>query len=126
MRFANLDAQAERLIDWCVKWRWATGYGQLMPVVVEFARPVPDAVEQFAELVATQPQRREFAEHPTGSIIAEWKSVRRFCSQAFGRPLDRSIVETVTVVVCNRWLVNFQMWRAGRWRAVQRCGVLSR
>ena len=46
-----------------------------MPGIIEFPQVVQDAVEQFGDLFANEPQRRHFAEYLTGLMIAERKSV---------------------------------------------------
>jgi hypothetical protein len=49
--------------------------GVIMPGIIEFPQVVQDAVAQFGDLFANEPQRRHFAEYLTGLMIAERKSV---------------------------------------------------
>jgi hypothetical protein len=47
----------------------------IMPAIVEFPTVVQDALSQFADLLANEPQGRHFAEYLTGLIIAQRKAV---------------------------------------------------
>src|SRR4051812_6196818 len=47
----------------------------IMPGIIEFPRVVQDALAQFGDLFANEPQRRHFAEYLTGLILAERKTV---------------------------------------------------
>src|SRR5215212_1638383 len=46
-----------------------------MPGIIEFPQVVQDALAQFGDLFANEPQRRHFAEDLTGLMIAERKTV---------------------------------------------------
>jgi hypothetical protein len=46
-----------------------------MPAIVEIPQIVEDALDQFADLFANQPQRRHLAEYLTGLIVASNKTV---------------------------------------------------
>jgi DDE superfamily endonuclease len=46
-----------------------------MPAIVEFPAVVLDALEQFGDLFASEPQRRHFAEYLTGLMVAQRKTV---------------------------------------------------
>jgi DDE superfamily endonuclease len=46
-----------------------------MPGIIEFPQVVQDALAQFGDLFANEPQRRHFAEYLTGLMIAERKTV---------------------------------------------------
>jgi hypothetical protein len=46
-----------------------------MPAILEFPRVVKEALDQFADLFANQPQRRHFAEYLTGLMVAANKTV---------------------------------------------------
>jgi hypothetical protein len=46
-----------------------------MPGIVEFPKVVRDAVDEFGDLFASEPQRRHFAEYLTGLMVAERKTV---------------------------------------------------
>jgi hypothetical protein len=46
-----------------------------MPGIIEFPQVVQDALTQFGDLFANEPQRRHFAEYLTGLMIAERKTV---------------------------------------------------
>jgi hypothetical protein len=46
-----------------------------MPAIVDFPTVVQDALDQFGDLFASEPQRRHFAEYLTGLIIAQRKTV---------------------------------------------------
>jgi hypothetical protein len=46
-----------------------------MPGIIEFPQVVQEALAQFGDLFASEPQRRHFAEYLTGLIIADRKTV---------------------------------------------------
>jgi uncharacterized protein YndB with AHSA1/START domain len=46
-----------------------------MPGIIEFPKLVQDALAQYGDLFANEPQRRHFAEYLTGLIVAERKTV---------------------------------------------------
>ncbi len=46
-----------------------------MPGIVEFPKVVRDAVEEFGDLFASEPQRRHLAEYLTGLMVADRKTV---------------------------------------------------
>ena len=46
-----------------------------MPAIVEFPQVVRDAVSDFGDLFAREPQRRHFAEYLTGLMVASNKTV---------------------------------------------------
>ena len=46
-----------------------------MPGIIEFPTLVQDALAQYGDLFANEPQRRHFAEYLTGLIVAERKTV---------------------------------------------------
>ncbi len=46
-----------------------------MPAIVEYPQVVQDALEQFDDLFANEPQRRHFAEYLTGLMVARNKTV---------------------------------------------------
>jgi uncharacterized protein YndB with AHSA1/START domain len=46
-----------------------------MPGIIEFPQVVQDALAQFGDLFANEPQRRHFAEYLTGLMIADRKTV---------------------------------------------------
>lgn len=46
-----------------------------MPAIVEFPQVVREAVDEFADLFACEPQRRHFAEYLTGLMVAAKKTV---------------------------------------------------
>ena len=60
-----------------------------MPGIIEFPQVVRDAMEQFGDLFANQPQRRHFAEYLTGLMIAERKSVLGI-NREFAQTTDQS------------------------------------
>lgn len=63
--------------------------GASMPGIIEFPQVVQDAVAQFGDLFANEPQRRHFAEYLTGLIIAERKSVLGI-NREFAQTTDQS------------------------------------
>lgn len=46
-----------------------------MPAIVEFPQVVREAIEEFGDLFASQPQRRHFGEYLTGLMVADNKTV---------------------------------------------------
>jgi DDE superfamily endonuclease len=46
-----------------------------MPAIIEFPAVVLDALDQFGDLFASEPQRRHFAEYLTGLMVAQRKTV---------------------------------------------------
>jgi hypothetical protein len=46
-----------------------------MPGIIEFPQVVQDALDQFGDLFANEPQRRHFAEYLTGLMVADRKTV---------------------------------------------------
>lgn len=60
-----------------------------MPGIVEFPQVVQDAVKQFGDLFANEPQRRHFSECLTGLMIAERKSVLGI-NREFAQTTDQS------------------------------------
>jgi hypothetical protein len=63
--------------------------GASMPGIIEFPQVVQDAVAQFGDLFANEPQRRHFAEYLTGLMIAERKSVLGI-NREFAQTTDQS------------------------------------
>ena len=60
-----------------------------MPGIIEFPQVVQDAVKQFGDLFANEPQRRHFAEYLTGLMVAERKSVLGI-NREFAQTTDQS------------------------------------
>jgi uncharacterized protein YndB with AHSA1/START domain len=60
-----------------------------MPGIIEFPQVVQDALTQFGDLFANEPQRRHFAEYLTGLMIAERKTVLGIHDE-FARTTDQS------------------------------------
>jgi hypothetical protein len=60
-----------------------------MPGIIEFPQVVQDAVQQFGDVFANEPQRRHFAEYLTGLMIAERKSVLGI-NREFAQTTDQS------------------------------------
>jgi DDE superfamily endonuclease len=60
-----------------------------MPGIIEFPQVVQDAVKQFGDQFANEPQRRHFAEYLTGLMIAERKSVLGI-NREFAQTTDQS------------------------------------
>src|SRR5271167_1615066 len=56
-------------------WRTQTMEMPIMPGIVEFPQVVQDALEQFSDLFANEPQRRHLGEYLTGLFVAERKTV---------------------------------------------------
>src|SRR5260370_5448255 len=51
------------------------GQDAAMAGIVEFPQVVEDALDEFGDLFANEPQRRHFAEYLTGLFVAERKTV---------------------------------------------------
>ena len=66
-----------------------------MPAVVEFPTIVKEALEEFGDQFANEPERNHFGEYLTGLFIAEHKNVSEINRQ-FPRTTDQSCL--------NRWL----------------------
>ncbi|HIC23386.1 MAG TPA: IS701 family transposase, partial [Planctomycetes bacterium] len=66
-----------------------------MPSVVDFPTIVKDALDQFGDLFANEPERVHFAEYLTGLFIAEHKNVSA---------INRQFVQTTDQSCLNRWL----------------------
>ena len=68
-----------------------------MPAIIEFPRIVQEAVEQFGDVFACEPQRQHFAEYLTGLITARHKNVsaiqREFAQAADQSCLNRFLTE---------------------------------
>ena len=60
-----------------------------MPAIIEFPAVVLEALDQFGDLFANEPQRRHFAEYLTGLIVAERKTVLGIHDE-FARTTDQS------------------------------------
>jgi hypothetical protein len=60
-----------------------------MPGIVEFPQVVQEALVQFGDLFANEPQRRHFAEYLTGLMIAQRKTVLGIHDE-FARTTDQS------------------------------------
>ena len=75
-----------------------------MPAVVEFPTIVKEALEEFGDVFANEPERTHFAEYLTGLFIAEHKNVCEINRQ-FSRTTDQSCL--------NRWLTEVQ-WDVSR------------
>jgi hypothetical protein len=75
----------------------ATKDGAIMPGIIEFPQVVQNALKQFGDLFANQPQRRHFAEYLTELMIAEPKSVlginREFAQSTDQSCLNRFLTE---------------------------------
>ena len=59
-----------------------------MPAVFEFSTIVKEAIEEFADVFANEPERTHFAEYLTGLFIAEHKNVSEI-SRQFPRTTDQ-------------------------------------
>ncbi len=70
-----------------------------MPAVVEFPTIVKEALEEFGDVFANEPERTHFAEYLTGLFIAEHKNVSEINRQ-FPRTTDQSCL--------NRWLTEVE------------------
>jgi len=70
-----------------------------MPAIVEFPTIVREALSQYADLFANEPERRHFAEYLTGLLVAERKTVRGINSE-FAITTDQSCL--------NRWITGVE------------------
>jgi hypothetical protein len=68
-----------------------------MPGIVEFPQLVRNALSQYGDLFANEPQRRHFAEYLTGLMVAERKSVLG---------INREFAETTDQSCLNRFLTD--------------------
>lgn len=66
-----------------------------MPAIVEYPTIVQNAVQQFGDLFANEPERRHFAEYLTGLFVAERKNVSGINAE-FAVTTDQSCL--------NRWI----------------------
>jgi DDE superfamily endonuclease len=60
-----------------------------MPGIIEFPALIQEALDQYGDLFANEPQRRHFAEYLTGLIVAERKTVLGIHDE-FARTTDQS------------------------------------
>jgi len=60
-----------------------------MPAIIEFPAVVLEALEQFGDLFASEPQRRHFAEYLTGLMVAQRKTVLGI-HEEFAQTTDQS------------------------------------
>jgi hypothetical protein len=71
--------------------------GSAMPAIVEFPTIIQEAMQQFGDLFANDPQRRHFAEYLTGLIVARHKNVsamqREFMDAADQSCLNRFLTD---------------------------------
>src|SRR5438105_1464854 len=70
-------------------WRSQTMGMWIMPGIVEFPQIVQDALQQFGDLLANEPQRCHLAEYLTGLLVAERKTVLGIHSE-FAQAADQS------------------------------------
>jgi hypothetical protein len=73
-----------------------------MPAILEIPQVVEDALDQFADLFANQPQRRHFAEYLTGLMVAANKTVSG---------IQAEFVDTTDQSCLNRFLTEVE-WDA--------------
>src|SRR3954469_19719079 len=73
-----------------------------MPAIVEYPQVVREALEQFGDLFANEPQRRHFAEYLTGLFVAERKNVTA---------INREFAQTTDPSCLNRFLTEVE-WDA--------------
>ena len=66
-----------------------------MPGIIEFPTIVQQALEQFGDLFANEPERRQLAEYLTGLLVAEKKNVSGINAE-FAQTTDQSCL--------NRWI----------------------
>jgi DDE superfamily endonuclease len=66
-----------------------------MPAIIDFPTVVHDALDQFRDLFANEPQRRHFAEYLTGLMVAQSKTVLG---------IHREFAETTDQSCLNRFL----------------------
>lgn len=74
-----------------------------MPTIVEFPTIVQEGLDIFGDLFANEPERRHFAEHLTGLMVAETKTVSG---------INREFVVTTDQSCLNRWLTEVD-WDVG-------------
>src|SRR3990172_11581010 len=67
----------------------------IMPAIIAFPTVVKDAVAEFGDLFANQPERVHFAEYLTGLMIAHKKNVSA---------INREFAVTTDQSCLNRWL----------------------
>ena len=60
-----------------------------MPAIVEYPQVVREALQQFGDLFANEPQRRHFAEYLTGLFVAERKNITAI-NREFAQTTDPS------------------------------------
>ena len=60
-----------------------------MPAIIEFPAVVLEALEQFGELFASEPQRRHLAEYLTGLMVAQRKTILGI-HEEFAQTTDQS------------------------------------
>ncbi len=69
-----------------------------MPAIIDFPTVVHDALDQFGDLFANEPQRRHFAEYLTGLMVAQSKTVlgihREFAETTDQSCLNRFLTES--------------------------------
>jgi len=70
-----------------------------MPSIVEYPTVVQQAMQEFGEVFANEPERQHFAEYLTGLMIAERKNVSGI-NREFVDPTDQSCL--------NRWLTQVE------------------
>lgn len=66
-----------------------------MPAIVKFPTVVTEALAEFGDLFANEPERRHFAEYLTGLLVAERKNVSA---------INRQFAQTTDQSCLNRWL----------------------
>ena len=66
-----------------------------MPAVVEFPTIVKEALEEFGDQFANEPERTHFGEYLTGLFIAEHKNVSE---------INRQFAHTTDQSCLNRWV----------------------
>src|SRR3982751_4144348 len=75
-----------------------------MPAIVEYPQVVREALQQFGDLFANEPQRRHFAEYLTGLFVAERKNVSG---------INREFAQTTDQSCLNRFLTDAD-WDVGQ------------
>src|SRR5579864_5475087 len=70
-----------------------------MPSIVEYPTLVQQALQEFGDLFANEPERQHFAEYLTGLMIAERKSVSG---------INREFVDATDQSCLNRWLTEVE------------------
>src|SRR3982751_3428281 len=68
-----------------------------MPAIVEYPQVVREALQQFGDLFANEPQRRHFAEYLTGLFVAARKNVTA---------INREFAQTTDPSCLNRFLTD--------------------